>query len=68
MVAARFSPDGRFVVTASHDGTARVWDAFTGEQLLEFRAGDPGSADRRTSFAACFAPRPRWASIPRISE
>ena len=41
MVAARFSFDGRFVITASHDGTARVWDAFTGEQLLEFRAGDP---------------------------
>ncbi len=28
--AARFSPDGRRVVTASADGTARVWDTATG--------------------------------------
>jgi WD40 repeat protein/tRNA A-37 threonylcarbamoyl transferase component Bud32 len=27
---ARFSPDGRWVVTASDDGTAQVWDAVTG--------------------------------------
>jgi WD40 repeat protein len=26
------------VVTASRDGTARVWDVATGEQLLELRA------------------------------
>jgi WD40 repeat protein len=28
---AAFSPDGRRVVTVSHDGTARLWDAATGE-------------------------------------
>jgi WD40 repeat protein len=27
---AAFSPDGRFIVTASQDDTARVWDAGTG--------------------------------------
>lgn len=32
-----FSPDGRFVVTASADGTARVWDAATGATLGELR-------------------------------
>ena len=26
VVAAEFSPDGRFVVSASSDGTARVWE------------------------------------------
>jgi WD40 repeat protein len=32
-----FSPDGRFVVTASADGTARVWDAATGATRGELR-------------------------------
>ena len=31
---AAYSPDGRRIVTASVDHTARVWDAATGQQLL----------------------------------
>jgi WD40 repeat protein len=30
---AAFSPDGKYVVTASSDKTARVWDAATGQDL-----------------------------------
>lgn len=30
-----FSPDGRFVLTASLDGTARVWNVNTGQQTAE---------------------------------
>ncbi|MBI2929489.1 MAG: protein kinase [Verrucomicrobia bacterium] len=33
VLVARFSPDGRFVVTASRDGSARLWDAATGEPI-----------------------------------
>jgi WD40 repeat protein/serine/threonine protein kinase len=33
MSAAQFSPDGKRIVTASQDGTARVWDAQSGQPL-----------------------------------
>ena len=33
MVAAEFSPDGRRIVTASTDRTARVWDVLAGEPI-----------------------------------
>jgi WD40 repeat protein len=33
VAAAAFSPDGRFILTGSWDGTARLWDAQTGAPL-----------------------------------
>ncbi len=33
---SEFSPDSRFVVTASGDGSSRVWDAQTGEEVALF--------------------------------
>jgi WD40 repeat protein len=37
---ASFSPDGKQVITASDDGTARVWDASTNRELRTFRPKD----------------------------
>jgi WD40 repeat protein/serine/threonine protein kinase len=34
VTSAAFSPDGKRIVTGSHDSTVRVWDAETGKQLL----------------------------------
>ena len=33
---ARFSPDGKMIVTASQDKTARLWDVSTGQELRRF--------------------------------
>lgn len=40
VTSASFSPDGKLLVTASIDGTVRVWDISTGGVLCEFKAGD----------------------------
>jgi WD40 repeat protein len=38
---AVFAPDGRRIVTASRDGTARIWDTRTGRALRILRPGIP---------------------------
>jgi WD40 repeat protein len=32
---ARFSPDGRYILTTSREGPAKVWDSKTGEEILK---------------------------------
>ena len=47
--SASFSPDGDDVVTASNDGTARIWNARTGRLLKTLETGFP-------TYSAAFSP------------
>ena len=49
VLSARFSSDGQRVVTASRDGTARVWDAHTGQPLTGPLRHDDGVLSARFS-------------------
>jgi len=42
VLSAQFSPDGKSVVTASVDNTARLWDAASGEALHVLRGHENG--------------------------
>ena len=50
VTSAEFSGDGVWVVTGSYDGTARIWDAATGETLRTLK----GHGDSVRSV--CFSP------------
>jgi len=51
VVAAGFSPDGRQVVTASRDGSAKIWDAANGQVLHKLVGGHRGPV-----YSAQYAP------------
>ncbi len=53
VVSVCFSPDGRRVLSASHDETARVWEARLGTPLLELR-------HESSVFRAAYSPDGRW--------
>ena len=48
--SAAYSPDGSTIVTASADGTARIWNAATGEELQQL-TGHTGGVN-----AAAYSP------------
>ncbi len=49
-----FSPDGKYIVTASDDQTAKVWDAETGGELLTFEEHND------SVWSAAFSPDGRY--------
>src|SRR5439155_6882129 len=69
--AAAFSPDGKWVVTGSEDGTARVWDTATGKLVAEPLRHEAAvwavdfSRDGRTVLTGTLArwPRPAEARL-----
>jgi WD40 repeat protein len=50
VLSAAFSPDGKKIITASWDKTARIWDATTGKELQALE-GHTSSV-----FSAAFSP------------
>jgi WD40 repeat protein len=48
--SAVFSPDGKRVLTASRDKTARLWDAATGKQM------GPDMKHENAVYSAVFSP------------
>ena len=52
VLVAAFSPDGRRIVTASSDHTARIWDAATGKQIA--------ALEGHTNWVQSAAFQPRW--------
>jgi WD40 repeat protein len=42
VTAAQFSPDGKRIVTASYDNTARVWDAQSGQEIAKLAGHESG--------------------------
>ena len=66
-MSAAFSPDGKRIVTASEDKTARVWDAATGKPIGEPLKGHEGAVIARRSAPTASASSPRLVTRRRAS-
>jgi len=53
VLSVSFSPDGKYVVSASLDHTARVWEAATGKEIARMTHDD-------TVYSAAFSPDGRY--------
>jgi WD40 repeat protein/serine/threonine protein kinase len=54
VTAVAFAPDGQRLVTGGTDGTARIWDATRGQELVALRG------HQSSVMAVAFAPGGRW--------
>jgi WD40 repeat protein len=79
VISAAFSPDGRRVVTASTDNTARVWDIaiayFDSRALLSRMSGTLSRLGRTASLDECklyfsspIGARPKECKLPTVAS
>lgn len=62
VTSVAYSPDGKSIASASHDGTVRVWDVATGEETVKFRGHWRGAT------AAVFSPTGRHIASAGYDE
>ena len=53
-----YRPDGKRIATASDDGSARIWDAETGDELASFPGGPHGPL-----YSIAFDPSGRYVAV-----
>lgn len=57
-----FTPDGRYLVSASNDKVIRVWDIETGETVRMFR-GQIGAGHEGKIYAMALSPDGQWLAV-----
>jgi WD40 repeat protein len=60
---AAFAPDARWVMTASEDSSARVWDVASGRELQQFRLDNRGYAVRLSPDGRLACVVEDWSTI-----
>ena len=64
--SAAFSPDGTRIVTASRDGTARIWDAITGAEIRVLRGHEYAARSAAFSPESTRIVTASWDNTARI--